>query len=219
MFNNFDLSDQEILKIIEDYKNLINKNSVVSGSFDEDLQQEIKKWSAPNSKVVEELKKIASQPKKETEENLEIKRLKKLYEKNDKSITNIVDKIKYIDIELMEDISNEIKRLKKENIKIQENINNLILKNKNDTTNMDIQDSEVAKLVLDVIENYFESFGKMDLLTKRELLKIFIESATWDDESEIVEVNLLNTECDYFFLDTLFPTGTHRQSNKYFCRC
>ena len=28
MFNNFDLSDQEILKIIEDYKNLINKNSV-----------------------------------------------------------------------------------------------------------------------------------------------------------------------------------------------
>ena len=41
-FNNFDLSDQEILKIIEDYKNLINKNSVVSGSFDEDLQQEIK---------------------------------------------------------------------------------------------------------------------------------------------------------------------------------
>lgn len=99
----------------------------------------------------------------------------------------------------MEDISNEIKRLKKENIKIQENINNLILKNKNDTTNMEIQDSEVAKLVLDVIENYFESFGKMDLLTKRELLKIFIESATWDDESEIVEVNLLNTECDYFF--------------------
>ena len=93
----------------------------------------------------------------------------------------------------------------------QENINNLILKYKNDTTNMDLQDSEVAKLVLDVIKNYFESFGKMDLLTKRELLKIFIESATWDDESEIVEVNLLNTECDYFFLDTLFPTGTHRQ--------
>ena len=115
----------------------------------------------------------------------------------------------------MEDISNEIKRLKKENIKIQENLNNLILKNKNDTTNMEIQDSEVAKLVLDVIENYFESFGKMDLLTKRELLKIFIESATWDDESEIVEVNLLNTECDYFFLDTLFPTGTHRQCHSF----
>lgn len=28
MFNNFNLSDQEILKIIDDYKNLINKNSI-----------------------------------------------------------------------------------------------------------------------------------------------------------------------------------------------
>ena len=42
MFNNFNLSDREILKIIEDYKSLINKNSMVSGRFDEDLQQEIK---------------------------------------------------------------------------------------------------------------------------------------------------------------------------------
>ena len=41
-FHKLDLSDQEILKIIEDYKNLINKNSMVSGRFDEDLQQEIK---------------------------------------------------------------------------------------------------------------------------------------------------------------------------------
>ena len=44
MFNNFNLSDQEILKILEDYKNLINKNSVINGELDEDLQQEIKLW-------------------------------------------------------------------------------------------------------------------------------------------------------------------------------
>ena len=42
MFNNFDLSDEEILKIIEDYKNLINNNSEINGRIDEDLQQEIK---------------------------------------------------------------------------------------------------------------------------------------------------------------------------------
>ena len=41
MFNNFSLSDNEILKIINDYKNLINKNSIVNGKVDEDLQQEI----------------------------------------------------------------------------------------------------------------------------------------------------------------------------------
>lgn len=42
MFNNFNLSNKEILKIIDDYKNLINKNSIINGKIDEDLQQEIR---------------------------------------------------------------------------------------------------------------------------------------------------------------------------------
>lgn len=42
MFNNFNLTDQEILKIINDYKNLIDKNSIINRKLDEDLQQEIK---------------------------------------------------------------------------------------------------------------------------------------------------------------------------------
>ena len=42
MFNNFNLSDKEILKIINDYRNLINKNSIINGKIDEDLQQEIR---------------------------------------------------------------------------------------------------------------------------------------------------------------------------------
>lgn len=42
MFNNFNLTDHEILKIIEDYKKLINKYSEINHKIDEDLQQEIK---------------------------------------------------------------------------------------------------------------------------------------------------------------------------------
>lgn len=42
MFNNFNLTDYEILKIIEDYKKLINKHSEINHKIDEDLQQEIK---------------------------------------------------------------------------------------------------------------------------------------------------------------------------------
>ena len=41
MFNNFNLSDEEILKIINDYKNLIYKYSCINYRFDEDLKQEI----------------------------------------------------------------------------------------------------------------------------------------------------------------------------------
>ncbi len=42
MFNNFDLSDDEILKIINDYKPFIIKTSTLKDGFDEDLMQEIK---------------------------------------------------------------------------------------------------------------------------------------------------------------------------------
>lgn len=41
MFNNFNLSDEQVLYIIRKYKNLINKYSKINGEIDEDLKQEI----------------------------------------------------------------------------------------------------------------------------------------------------------------------------------
>ncbi len=41
MFNNFNLTDDEILKIIKDYENLILKYSIINNKFDEDSHQEI----------------------------------------------------------------------------------------------------------------------------------------------------------------------------------
>ena len=42
MFNEFNLSDEEIIKIIKDYKPLIINASIINGGYDEDLAQEIK---------------------------------------------------------------------------------------------------------------------------------------------------------------------------------
>lgn len=42
MFNNFNLSDEEILYLFKKYEPLINKKSEISFKFDEDLNQEIK---------------------------------------------------------------------------------------------------------------------------------------------------------------------------------
>lgn len=42
MFNNFNLSDEEIIKIISDYDGLIVSKSMINYKFDEDLNQEIK---------------------------------------------------------------------------------------------------------------------------------------------------------------------------------
>ena len=42
MFNDFNLSNKEILKIINDYDPLIRKKSIKDNKFDEDISQEIK---------------------------------------------------------------------------------------------------------------------------------------------------------------------------------
>lgn len=41
MFNNFDLSDSEVIHILNKYKPLITSKSIINGRFDEDLYQEI----------------------------------------------------------------------------------------------------------------------------------------------------------------------------------
>lgn len=42
MFNNFNLENEEIIKIINDYNAVIKANSKIKGCVDEDLEQEIK---------------------------------------------------------------------------------------------------------------------------------------------------------------------------------
>jgi len=41
MFNNYNLSDDEVLAIIEEYENLINRYSKINDEINEDLRQEI----------------------------------------------------------------------------------------------------------------------------------------------------------------------------------
>ncbi len=41
MFNEFNLADEEVMKIIKDYNPLIIRQSTLINGFDEDLKQEI----------------------------------------------------------------------------------------------------------------------------------------------------------------------------------
>lgn len=41
IFRNFNLSDHEVIDIVFEYDNLINKYSKINGKIDEDLKQEI----------------------------------------------------------------------------------------------------------------------------------------------------------------------------------
>ena len=41
MFKNFNMTDDEVMEIINEYDNLISKYSRINGNIDEDLKQEI----------------------------------------------------------------------------------------------------------------------------------------------------------------------------------
>ncbi len=178
-------------------------NNIDGNKLDLELISQMKRWFAPNSKIVKELQKISETQPEEKIENVELDRLKKVYQNNEKSLKEYISKIIYVDAELIDEINKEVKRLKDENKKIQEHIQKL--SGKNESHNVTLAENEIAKMVLDVINNYFDIFTDLDVLKQREILKMFIESAVWDGET--VEINLLNTKKEDFLLSRLVPRG------------
>lgn len=166
-------------------------HNIDGNELDLELIKQMKTWFAPNSKIVKELIKISeAEPKEEENDNQELEKLKKIYKNNEKSLNEYISKIIYVDAELIDEINKEVKRLKAENKKIQKGIQELNAKSSQNTVTP--TENEIAKMVLDVINNYFDTFTDLDVLKQREILKIFIESAVWDGET--VEINLLNTK-------------------------
>lgn len=166
---------------------------------DDLVLNEIKKIIVPTSKFYKALKKISSNIFN-IDNNVaqELKTLKFCLTKNQKDIELLLDKIKYVDISLLDDISDEIKKLKQFNIEIEKKMR--VLTN----TNYDeISDNETANIVLNILDTYFSSFDALDLNTKRNLIKLVASSITSDGEN--ITINFIGTK--KLSLDDNFPTG------------
>ena len=113
------------------------------------------------------------------------------------------EKIKYVDVSLLDDISKEIKKLKETNIELEKQIKELT------NTNYDeITDKETADLVLNILDTYFTSFDSLDLNTKRNMIKLLVSSITTDGED--ITINFLGARN---VKDKTFPTGESRKCN------
>lgn len=58
LFNNFNLTDDEIMKIMYDYEPLIKRNSYINSKFDEDLNQNIQEKIYETLRKNRKIKKI-----------------------------------------------------------------------------------------------------------------------------------------------------------------
>ena len=152
---------------------------------DDLVMAEIKKIAVPTSAFYLAIKKISADIfDKEDKDYQEIKTLKSTLTKNENNIASLLDKIKYVDLELLDDLSNEIKKLKASNSKIEKQLKTLTNNNYDQ-----INDKDTADLLLSVLDTYFDSFDTLDLNTKRNMIKLLVSSVTSDGED--ITINFL----------------------------
>lgn len=159
-------------------------------ALDQSVIQKLQQIFVPNSEIYKELEKMSIRKdtidSKDREEEL-----KRKLKKNQEAIKNLVDKLKYMDIEVVDIINSELKKLKQENEEIQEELLKLE-KNQNAGEYGENSEAENAMLVLDIINNYFKTFECFDLKSKRDILKLLIEDMRGNGKN--IEIDLLNTK-------------------------
>lgn len=165
--------------------------------LDEAVWQETKRVFAPDQQIGKKLIEISKGLIKDgNEEQNKIKVLQATYKKNQESITSLVNKLKFIDMDIMDEITKEIRTLKEANLKIEEEIKELS-KNKSN-----VIEKETVELVMDIFNSYMNDFDNLDVMKKREFMRLIIKDIVVKGDEVIV--NYLQTD------DRLsFPTGEY----------
>ena len=93
-------------------------------------------------------------------------------------INGLIDKLAIVPKEIIPDIAEEIKNLKIKNNELENKIDNLKI-----SVEEEINQEETAKLAIDVINRYMDSFDTLDLVSKRTLVKLLVNSVESDGEN------------------------------------
>lgn len=168
-----------------------NSHNVKGNELDNNFIQILKDIFVPNSAVYQELKNMVFNYNPKADITKEIEMLKREYEKNEKEIKDLAEKVKYIDISVIDIVNQELikARNKKEELK---NKIDVLEHSKRENKKMNSKLSKGAKYILNIIDNCFDIFETFDLKSKKDILNLLIESAY--GEGDIIEINLLNTK-------------------------
>jgi len=85
----------------------------------------------------------------------------------------LVEKLKFLDIEVIDVVNDAIKELKNDNQEIKLKINQL--ENKKESKKYQ---TETAKFILNIINNCFDVYDSLTLKDKKDILNMFVEEAT-----------------------------------------
>lgn len=171
--------------------------NIVGLTMDSLVIEKLREVFVPSSEVYKELKNI-SITKQNNDIKEELQGLYKNLNKNKEEIKRIIEKLKYIDNDVVEFVNEELRKKKKENEEVQNKID--ILENGNkerenkEHKNKKKLESKGAKLILDIVDNCFNQFEDLDIKTKKDILKILIQDI--EGNGDKVVINMLNTKID-----------------------
>lgn len=169
--------------------------NVLGFELDEAVLREVKKVFASNEEIGRKLRELATSSNDESIElHSKIKVLQNTYSQNQQSIESLVNKLKFIDNDVIDEVTKEIKALKEANMRLEKEIKEVSKNNAN------VIEKETAELVLDILNRYMDDFDNLDIMKKREFMRIIIKDIVVKGND--VVINFLQTDEKF-----LFPKG------------
>ena len=187
-----------------------NSKNITGLTLDKLMIKKLEEIFVPTSDIYKELsqmtikKDVINSDEKEEE-------LKKKLKTNSKAIRNLIDKLKYVDIEVVDLINEELKKLKQEKKQIESELLH-IEQSKENKISFESEESKTASLILDIIDNSLKTFEYLDIKSKKDILRILIEDMRGSGQN--VEVKLLNTkinETDKRLFSDMFEETTNKK--------
>lgn len=165
-----------------------NSRNITGLTLDKLMIKKLEDIFVPTSNIYKELSNMAIK-KDKIDIDLKEEELNKKLKRNTEAIKNLIDKLKYMNIEIIDFINDELKRLKEENTKIKYELSKL-QKCKQDKIYYKNKKSQIA--AIDIIKNCFRTFESLDIKSKKDILRILIEEMSGSGQN--VEVKLLDTK-------------------------
>lgn len=162
-----------------------NSKNILGIELDNKIYEVIEQITSPNGELYQKIKKMSNGEfqDEETDTKNEIETLQKTKAQNEKAISSLVQKLALVSDDLVGSITDEIHRIKEANKKIEEQLSVLI-----GASEKSEKEINYAKLVLYIFDNYFQSFHKFDLVTKRSLIRLIIQSIEYKGDDIIIHL-------------------------------
>ena len=101
------------------------------------------------------------------------------YSKNENEIKNLANRLAIVDDELFDIVQSQMKELKRKNNEIATNIQKI----KQAQPNQVVNDQETAKIVFEILNSYMSRFNELDIISKRNLIKLFVGNMETDGKN------------------------------------